>query len=89
MKKPSMPAGAGIGGHRYLVHESEIIPIGQNYLENSQWFNIDLSLSEQGEGTYLEGKGTGIKAGTCTIDTQVVQDWVLTMWKLAHHPKLW
>lgn len=48
-EKASMPAGAGIGGHRYLVHESEITPIGQNYLENSQWFNIDLSLSEQGE----------------------------------------
>lgn len=35
-EKASMPAGAGIGGHRYLVHESEITPIGQNYLENSQ-----------------------------------------------------
>lgn len=29
-------------------------PKGQNYLENSQWLNVDLSLSRHNEGTYLE-----------------------------------
>lgn len=26
----------------------------QDYLDNSQWLTVDLSLSRQGEGTYLE-----------------------------------
>lgn len=33
----------------------------QNYLENSQWLNVDLSLSRHGEGTYLELPSLGRK----------------------------
>lgn len=31
-----------------------MIPEGQNYLENSQWFIVDLRLSRHDEGTYLK-----------------------------------